>query len=504
MVPLSRETKSGIHNGLVAWVLISVMGLSGWVRASELIHPQQLVPYNLEVAWFNQVQVDPAVGRVTSWLLDRGTLFVVTDTAVLQAFEAETGRSLWATPVGRPDLLTLKPTASEHLVSVVNGGTTIYVLNRHTGVILWKRQTEGAVGAGPALSPTHVYVLLIRGKIESYRLEWADLDTAIAAGAVEKEQEPVAAAPSGAGTTTQGQGTRTASTESAASVTAVTSKPVSKEEFRLSTEQRSGHFVMSWGRALVEPKLTFADRNRERLAWPTDKGLLFVGELDVRSELRFSVNYFLQISGGNIVAPPCVRPGDPANPTDPQRMLYVAATNGFVYALRESDGKLLWRFSSGEPINQSPALIGSDDLYVTTQTGGLYRLNAVSGDLIWFARDLRRFVAASDQRVYAVDGLDHLVIVDQQTGSRIGQFPISRYPLRYMNTETDRIYLADETGLIQCVRESRLVKPIQHVVPVTVPTSPARKPQAGQPPAAATEGPQAQPPAQAPGENPFE
>lgn len=502
MVPLSHETKSRIQHGLVAWALVSVMGLSGWVRASDLIHPQLLAPYNLEVAWFNQVQLDPDVGRVTSWLLDRGTLFVVTNTAVLQAFDAETGRSLWATPVGRPDLLSLKPTASEHLVSVVNG-STIYVLNRHTGVILWKRQTEGAVGAGPALSPTHVYVPLIRGKIESYRLEWADLDTAIAAGAAEKER-PVVAASSGQGVTTQEQGTQATPTESlAASVKAVASRPIVKEEFRLSTEQRPGHFVMSWGRALVEPRLTFADQNRERLAWPTDKGLLFVGELDVRSELRFSVNYFLQISGGDIVAPPCVRPGDPSNPMDPQRMLYVAATNGFVYALREWDGKLLWRFSSGEPINESPALIGND-LYVTTQTGGLYRLNAVSGDLIWFARDLRRFVAASDQRVYAVDGLDHLVIIDQQSGSRIGQIQISRYPLRYMNTDTDRIYLADGAGLIQCVRESRLAKPIQHIVPVTIPTRPARKPEAGQPPAGATEGFQAQPPAQAPGENPFQ
>ncbi len=103
--------------------------------APDLIRPQQLAPYGLELAWFNQVQMDPSVGRMTSWLLDRGTLFVVTDTAVLQAFDAETGRSLWATTVGSPDLLTLKPTASEHLVAVVNG-STIYILNRYTGVIL--------------------------------------------------------------------------------------------------------------------------------------------------------------------------------------------------------------------------------------------------------------------------------------------------------------------------------------------------------------------------------
>ena len=136
MIQLSHETKLGVHRGLIASVLILVLASPVGATAPDLLHPQQLSPYGLEVAWFNQVQLDPAVGRVTEWLLDRGTLFVVTDTALLQAFDAETGQSLWATPVGRRDLLTLKPTAGEHLVAVVNG-STIYVLNRHTGVILW-------------------------------------------------------------------------------------------------------------------------------------------------------------------------------------------------------------------------------------------------------------------------------------------------------------------------------------------------------------------------------
>ncbi|MGQ9503552.1 MAG: outer membrane protein assembly factor BamB family protein [Thermogutta sp.] len=499
MVSFLGNATSAVPQRLIIWILVFGIGLPGWASASDLLNPQQLAPYGLEVAWFNQVQLDPAQARVAHWVLDRGTLFVVSDSAVVQAFDAETGRSLWATPVGQPNLLGLKPTAGEHLVSVVNG-STIYVLNRYTGVILWKRQTEGAVGAGPALSPTHVYVPLIRGKIESYRLEWADLDSAVAAKAADYSEQQAGAA---ALTPTAPAQEKTASAPTPA-ITPVASKPVSKEELRLSTERRPGQFVMSWGRALVEPKLTFADRNWERLAWPTDKGLLFVGELDVRSELRFSVNYFLQISGGDIVAPPCVRPGDPSNPSDPQRMLYVTATNGFVYALRERDGKLLWRFSSGEPINESPALIG-DDLYVTTKTGGMYRLNSLSGELIWFARGIRRFVAASDQRVYGVDSLNSLIILEQQTGSRLGQFDVSRYPLRYMNADTDRIYLANESGLIQCLRESRLAKPIQHVVPITTPTKPTRpQPRTTQPTPGVAEEPKPQPPGQAPGENPFQ
>ena len=503
---MTQRAMKDARLGLVmATLLLGIFGgqSNSQATAPDLIRPQQLAPYGLELAWFNQVQVDPSVGRMTDWLLDRGTLFVVTDTAVLQAFDAETGRSLWATTVGSPDLLTLKPTAGEHLVAVVNG-STIYILNRHTGVILWKRQTEGAVGAGPALSPTHVFVPLIRGKIESYRFEWATPEMIAATGTLPIETG-LSAQPDASQPTVNNRGigaqqtSQPAETETPPEAT-VTAQPIAKEELRLSTKQRPGLFVMSWGHALVEPRLTYADSTRERVAWPTDEGLLFVAELDVRAELRFQVQYFLQ-TNGDIVAPPCVRPGDPTLPNDPNRMLFVATTNGFIHALREYDGKVLWRFSTGEPINQSPALVG-DDLYFTTQTGGLYRVKATTGELVWFRRGIRQFVAASDQRVYGIDGINQLVIMDIQTGSRQGQFDVTRYPLRYMNSQTDRIYLANERGLIQCLRESRLTKPIQHVVPVT------QAPK--QPPKPAQAQPQAQPQPTTPtptppvGENPFQ
>lgn len=499
------------HPLLVTAVCVVSWAVSVCASAAvpDLIRPQQLAPYGLEVAWFNHVQMDPARGRIAGWLLDRGTLFVVSDNAVLQAFDAETGQSLWATTVGSPDLLTLKPTAGEHLVAVVNG-STIYILNRHTGVILWKRQTEGAVGAGPLLSPTRVFIPLIRGKIEAYRYEW-ETPAMVAAvqrtGAVEPASPTESTVPSGSPAPSAAQGAPSAEETPAQPPTS--SQPVAREELRLARRRTPVLFAMSWGHAFVEPRLTFADSSRERVAWPTDKGLLFVAEADVRGDSRFQVQYFLQVNG-DIVAPPCVRPGDPKSPNDPNRMLFVATTNGFVHALREYDGKLLWQFSTAEPINQSPALIG-DDLYFTTQTGGLYRVKATTGELVWFSRGIRRFVAASDQRVYGVDSLNQLVLMDIQTGARLGQIDVTRFPLRYMNLETDRIYLADENGLIQCLRESRLTKPIHHVVPVTgaAPAQPQAQPsqpevQPSQPQAPAQPQPPAQPPAQPRGENPFE
>lgn len=502
MIKLARGKTSSCFC-LVACVAATSWGisLSAIAVTPDLIRPAQLAPYGLEIAWFNQVQMDPSRGRIAEWTLDRGTLFVVTDTAVLQAFDAETGRSLWATTVGSADLLTLRPTAGEHLVAVVNG-STIYILNRHTGVILWKRQTEGAVGAGPLLSPTRVFIPLIRGKIEAYRYEWETPEMAVAARGVGGTETPSSTdtvpAPASAATPVS-QGTPSVDETSPQPP----AQPIAREELRLARRRAPVLFAMSWGHAFVEPRLTYADFSRERVAWPTDRGLLFVAEADARTDSYFQVRYFLQ-ANGDIVAPPCVRPGDPKNPNDPNRMLFVATTNGFVHALREYDGKQMWRFSTAEPINRSPALIG-DDLYFSTQTGGLYRVKATTGDLVWFSRGIRQFVAASDQRVYAVNGLNQLVIMDIQTGARLGQIDVTRFPLRYMNMETDRIYLADETGLIQCVREARLTKPIRHTAPPS--TSPPAKPQPQlrAPEAQPTQPqPTPKPPGQPQGENPFE
>ena len=486
--------------------------------APDLIRPEQIAPYNLELAWFNQVQIDPARGKIVDWLLDRDTLFVVTDSAVIQALDPETGRSLWATQVGSPNFMTLKPTVDHHLVGVVNG-STIYILNRYTGVILWTRETEGAVGAGPAISSSHVYVPMIRGKIESYRLEWATQQIAEAAGGLSAKtaalespgaapQPAVPAVATPAQPAAAASGTVPSPGAAAEATPSTPAEPVDKKDFRLDKQRLHGLFVMSWGKVLHEPRVTYADRNRERVAWPTDRQLLFVAELDARTEMRFSVVYFLEIAGGEIVAPPSIRPGDPNDPMDDDRMLFVTASNGFVYALREHDGKLLWRFSTGEPIKSSPGLI-KDDLFVTTETGGLYRVNALTGQLVWLVKGIRQFVSASEDRVYAVDALENLVILDYKTGSRQGQFNVARYPMRCINTQTDRIYLADRSGLIQCLREIGRVKPVQHFVPPPAAPETAEGQPQGQPktPQTQEQAPQqpAQPaPPQPAGENPFE
>ena len=200
-------------------------------RGSSLISPSEANRFGLERMWFTRVQFDRARGRVEhvrqhvsskygytvhevlsprgrSVITDRDldrfgvplgkegaekqanrlvqqltrsgieaelktqvlpeiTIYVVSDSAVVQAIDGETGRTRWSTIVGNARFPTDAPGANDDFVAIVNG-TNLYVLNQATGGIAWRRQTQGAPGAGPAVSDERVFVPMIGGTIEAY------------------------------------------------------------------------------------------------------------------------------------------------------------------------------------------------------------------------------------------------------------------------------------------------------------------------------------------------
>ncbi|MCB9939368.1 MAG: PQQ-binding-like beta-propeller repeat protein [Planctomycetaceae bacterium] len=200
-------------------------------RSSSLIAPAEANRFGLERAWFTRVQFDSARGRIEhlrqhvsskygytvhevisargrtvitdrdvdrfgkplgkegaqqqanklvqqftrsgieaeikSQVLPEITIYVVSDSGVVQAIDGETGRTRWSTAVGNPRYPTDAPGANDDYVAVVNG-TTLYLLGQKTGGIAWQRQTLGAPGAGPAISDERVFVPMAGGTIEAY------------------------------------------------------------------------------------------------------------------------------------------------------------------------------------------------------------------------------------------------------------------------------------------------------------------------------------------------
>ena len=416
-------------------------------------YPGRLVPeptaarHGLTRAWFTQIQMDRARGRIAHLVLDRGTLFVQTDQAVLHAIDAETGQTLWVVEVGRKGHPSMAPGANSRFVAVVNG-SHLYVVDRRTGRQLWHTAVDGAPGAGPALSEQRAYVATVNAQVLSYRLTVAK-DSRDEPEEAETEEAPVAEAASGP------------------------EEPVVVERLdalRLEQERIRPLVCQSAGRSFVQPLVTREHPGEEYVAWPTDRGYLFVGSINRTKEDFFGVQYRLETAAG-IAARPTYLPPD-SDLVGDSGLIFAASRDGYVHAIREKNGQALWRFSTGEPLVE-PAVVIGKRVYAATQPGGMYCLDAKTGAQQWWTPQVVQFIAASDSRAYVVDKQYRLLVLDLNTGARLDVLPIVPPSVRMINDQTDRIYLADEAGLVQCLHEIEHAAPVLHrVEPAPAPAEP--------------------------------
>ena len=420
----------------LALAMIGVLLLSDQLLAeyrSEIISETVATRHGLTRAWHAQVQLDRGRARVRHIVLDRGTLFVQTDRAMLQAIDAETGQTLWATQVGQRNHPSLAPSANGEVVAAING-STLYVVNRFTGKLLWKSRIEGAPGAGAELSDRRAYVLLTDGKMLAYRLEKARR-------------------------TSEGRKLDPEATPEDAEAVAAKHR----EDYRLKQEYAPPLTCQSWGRGLVQPVVTRQNAGEEFVTWPTDRGYMFVARINRKTETEFAIEYKLTTEAGIAARPSYLQP-NPDVPGDPG-LIFIPSRDGFVHALDDKNGSALWRFSTGEPILERVAVI-RENAYVSTQPGGMYSLGSKTGIQQWWAPQVMQFIAAGKERVYAADKLGRMLVIDARTGARIDALDITSQPIRLMNLQTDRIYLASETGLVQCLHEIEQVGPLDHLQPL--------------------------------------
>jgi hypothetical protein len=326
---------------LTAVCLVTVFGnaLAPAAPLEAVISEPLAAAHGLKRAWI--VQMDASSGRSRlQWItLNRGTLFAQTDRGTVQAFDAETGKPLWpsAKQIGDPDQPTMRLGANEKVVAVVNG-SRLYVLNRASGETLLERAIDGAPSSGVAVSARYVYVPTFSGLVLAFRLKpLADLAKDAGRAKSKAETEAEEAAPT--------------------------------EDYRLSQDYIPPLACQSLGRCLVRPLLTRQVDDLETIAWPTDAGVLFMAHL---ANDRFKVKFRLETKAEIVTEPLYLPPTSDA--VGESGVLIATSRDGYVQAVNDTQGQMLWRFPVGEPVVQSPALIGTR-VYVATQLGGLFCLD---------------------------------------------------------------------------------------------------------------------------------
>jgi outer membrane protein assembly factor BamB len=231
------------------------------------------------------------------------------------------------------------------------------------------------------------------------------------------------------------------------------------EAYPIGAEQKlTPWYYQSYGRAMVAPLAT-----AHSVVWATDSGHMYVGNAkDLRVRFRLE-------AGSDIVAPPASAPPN----------IYAATSTGEVFSMNEMTGERLWKYATGFPINRAPAVVGNR-VYVTSEEPMLHCIDAQSGMEIWEAQNIKQFAAATKTRVYGVDELGALVVLDGATGIQLGRIFRDTATHALVNDQTDRIYLVSDDGLVQCYHEIGANEPTYHH-PKPAPPTPDGQPAATDP-----------------------
>jgi len=213
------------------------------------------------------------------------------------------------------------------------------------------------------------------------------------------------------------------------------------ETYRTENAAKPPWIYQSSGRAMIQPTVS-----PKTISWATDRGTFYVAYAT-----RDIIRYRLQALD-TILAPSTFMPN----------RLFVASVDGNVYAMHEYSGDMEWRFTVGDPISHPPIVV-DDAVYVVAERGGMYRVSAETGQEQWWTPQIRQFVAASKNRIFCISDAGRLLIIDRNTGGRIGAIATEGLDLNLINWRTDRIFVGTRYGVIQCLHDVEQPWPLLHV-----------------------------------------
>jgi len=494
----------------LATLLVGCLLLTGSLGATaaptdRLITQQDAARHGLDRAWFTQIRIDPGRSRVSHVRLFEGTgllpdvLFVQTDQAMVHALDAETGQTLWARAVGSRAQPTMPVGANAELVGVLNG-SRLYLLDRSNGRILWERRVTGVPADGPVLTDKYVFVPTIGGLVLAYPIEKEQL---------EEEEEVVLPSKANAPATNEPEPTGSEPSQAKPAPPKKVEEPY--RPFALKQQSLDPLTCVSFGQITSQPIFTLEDKKNQYLAWSTTRGL-FVGYVDLRRQSEFAVTYQLRTHSEIVTQPTYLPPR--TSEANIEGLIFSASKDGEVHAISATRGAAIWTYAIGQPVVE-PIIPIKDRVYVATELGDFYCLDAATGTTHWSTGNVGQFIAASQQNVYVADRAGQLRVLDAASGARIDALYASDLPIKFRNLWTDRIYLATPTGLIQCLHETAQDEPLRHrkagviqveaatgeeFIPAGQPSKPEEKP--GAKPAPSGENPFEAPAAGA--DNPFE
>ena len=439
--------------------------------------PGKLVPEadanaaGLTRAWFAQTTLVQGREWVTSATFQDGVLFITTDGGRLQAFDGETGNTLWSVNVGSG--LLLQPAVNSKLVAAICG-TNLIVYDRFTGKKLEETRLYGNPSAAPTMSEREIYVPCFSERVLAYQI-------------LPEDQEFDRLSTTVNSMVSQSEGLGNAAGYWAKKFQEQRDNLAKSSYAIKDLDDRRPYPCAAFGIPLVAPIVGTQSYSNDYIGWSTNNGWLVFGKmvrnaannpfsLYVKFQVRPNFSYVNESRIGNKVliprddvqSSPFFMAQDlsiqnmAVRPENRQGGLFIIGSeSGYVYALNDVTGELRWTYLTRTGVSERIAAFGKS-VYIPTESGDFFSVNVETGYENWNAKNVAKTIAASDNRLYVADTLGRVVSIDRANGNRDKVLNVGLVDYKVFNRENDRIYLVSKDGVVQCLHETLLEEPIKH------------------------------------------
>ena len=384
------------------------------VAADSQAAEAKAVP-SLEKLWEAQAVLNVDRDKVAHIVNDEDVIYVQSTAGVVTAINAETGREMWTTQVGRTDEVAMPATSNAGIVMIVTG-PKLYAMDKFTGRQLFSYRLNSQPSAGPVITEGSFLVPLS--------------DTSVAACSLKTLQylERYQKLPPGI------------------------AQPI------------------AWRFVTGEVIKVAPVAGASRCAFVTDHGNVFVVDIGGVQSGKSKFQFLLQ---SQPTAPLTLAS------RDQEYLFAAAANNRLYCIGLNTNGRMQWTYPLGQRVSEPITVIGQDvfvvgdegELMALGLKSGLPRQTTSGKPFV--LTDVDKLVSVSENAVYVLDSSGRLLTVDRKSGDvleKSTEFQELKVPIR--NSVTDRLYLSSTSGRVVCLKESGVDFPIYHQNPKRSPIMP--------------------------------
>ncbi len=224
--------------------------------------------------------------------------------------------------------------------------------------------------------------------------------------------------------------------------------------YPLSNESRDTLTETVYGDALSSPTLAIGS---QKLAWGTSQQFVYVLEASGEPTMDFRLN-----TDGNVNGKLAAASGN---------RFYFGSDAGQIYGLRATrTGDVMWTRPTGEPFHDAPVVFDDRVLFHSTD-GSLICVDAATGADCWdrAARGVALVIGVIGDRIYVRTLSGTMKVLNTVDGKIVHQLSGVRPHIWATNIVSDRLYLLDKHGTIQCLRRPEAEMPTLTVTTQPVP-----------------------------------